>query len=169
MNDFGVTFKTERQMIHSLIAPSIDVMHITSDAFLEMQSIPKKYTCDGLNVNPSLHIESIPKDAVCLAIMMDDPDAPINTWNHWLVWNIPITHQIVENSKKGIAGMNDFSKHFYCGPCPMNGEHHYIFKVYALDTLLQLNAQTKKYQFEKAISGHVLAYGELIGKYTLNH
>ena len=155
-------------MIQTLQQPAIALMHVTSDGFIAMQSIPKKYTCDGVNVNPALHIESIPSQAVCLAIILDDPDAPINTWNHWLVWNIPITHLIAENSKKGITGMNDFSKHFYCGPCPMNGLHHYVFKVYALDTLLQLDAKTRKHQFEKAISGHVVGYGELVGTYKLN-
>ena len=127
--------------------------------------IPRKFTCDGINVNPSFSISFIPQDAISLAIIMEDPDAPINTWIHWIVWNIPITHLIQENCNLGINGLNDFSKHFYCGPCPMSGSHHYIFKFYALDTVLNLHANTRSLQLEKAMAGHVVAYGEFTGFY----
>ena len=144
---------------------SIKVLGVTSMAFINNGNIPKRYTCDGLNINPPLDISSIPLDAVSLAIIMEDPDAPINTWIHWLVWNIPVTHSLQENASRGVNGLNDFCKHFYCGPCPMSGTHHYVFKVYALDCLLNLHANTKKRELEKEMSEHILAYGELIGFY----
>ena len=144
---------------------SIKVLGVSSMAFINNGNIPKRYTCDGLNINPPLDISSIPLDAVSLAIIMEDPDAPINTWIHWLVWNIPVTHSLQENASRGVNGLNDFCKHFYCGPCPMSGTHHYVFKVYALDCLLNLHANTKKRELEKEMSDHILAYGELIGFY----
>lgn len=144
---------------------SLKVLKISSSAFINNGIIPKKYTCDGININPPLGITLIPEDAVSLAIIMEDPDAPINTWTHWLVWNVPITHSLHENAPQGIDGLNDFCKHFYCGPCPMSGTHHYVFKVYALDCLLNLHANTKKRELEREMSEHILAYGELTGVY----
>ncbi len=144
---------------------AIKNLSITSRVLEPDGEIPKKYTCDGLNVSPPLDIAFIPQQTVSLAVVMVDPDAPISTWTHWLVWNLPVAHQIRENTYLGKNGINDFSKHFYCGPCPMSGHHHYVFKVYALDKTFQLSLKTKRYDFEKAISGHVLAYGELTALY----
>ncbi len=153
------------QLAHVL---SIKTLHIHSDSFLENGLIPMRYTCDGLNVSPSLTVKFIPSNAISLVIIMEDPDAPINTWVHWLTWNIPVTQHIGENSKLGIEGLNDFCKNYYCGPCPMAGTHHYVFKVYALDALLNLKKNTKKHELEKAMSSHVVAYGDIVGLYRRN-
>ncbi|KAA9035662.1 YbhB/YbcL family Raf kinase inhibitor-like protein [Ginsengibacter hankyongi] len=149
--------------------PSVEVtnpeLKITSSAFNNNEYIPLKYTCDGDNISPSLEIEVIPEATKSLALIVDDPDAPIGTWVHWVVWNIPVTHHIKENDIKGIEGINDFQKNHYNGPCPPSGTHRYFFKIYALDALLRLPATTKKIELEKAMSDHILGFGELIGLY----
>lgn len=138
---------------------------VSSTSFQYQGMIPLKYTCDGININPPLDIEDIPEEAKCLALIVDDPDAPMGTWAHWLVWNIPVTHHISENGVHGIEGYNDFQQHHYGGPCPPSGTHRYFFKVYALDALLDLPPQTGKLQLEKAMSEHIIAFGELTGLY----
>lgn len=140
-------------------------LNVSSIAFGYESMIPVKYTCDGKNISPPLDIENIPKEAKCLVLIVDDPDAPVATWVHWLVWNIPVTHSIKENTVHGVEGINDFQLHKYRGPCPPSGTHRYFFKVYALNTLLLLPANTKKNQLEKAMSEHIIAFGEIIGLY----
>ncbi len=146
--------------------PVIQHLNVTSKSFSEGKTIPQKFTCDGININPSLDISFIPNRSKCLAILVEDTDAPINSWTHWLVWNIPVMHHIPENLKVGVNGLNDFSRSFYCGPCPMSGTHRYVFKVYALDSLIHLESRSKKNEFLRALSGHVLAYGELSAFFT---
>ncbi|MBX9781707.1 MAG: YbhB/YbcL family Raf kinase inhibitor-like protein [Chitinophagaceae bacterium] len=141
------------------------LLKITSAAFKERELIPVAYTCDGKNINPPLDIEDIPEETKCLALIVDDPDAPVNTWVHWLVWNIPVTHHIKENEVHGVEGTNDFQQYKYGGPCPPSGTHRYFFKVYALDTLLDLKPGSKKNELEKAMSNHILAFGTLTGLY----
>ncbi len=141
------------------------LLRVTSPAFMENEFIPSEYTCDGMNVNPPLNIENIPEEAKCLCIIVDDPDAPIHTWSHWLAWNIPVTHHIKENCVLGSEGLNDFLQHHYSGPCPPSGIHRYFFKVYALNELLHLSPETKKIQLEKAMSEHIIGFGEIIGLY----
>jgi Raf kinase inhibitor-like YbhB/YbcL family protein len=143
-------------------------LNISSTAFKADEMIPSKYTCDGININPPLDIKRVPEKAKCLSLIVDEPDAPIGTWVHWIVWNIPVTHHIKENEVHGPEGINDFQQHHYGGPCPPSGIHRYFFKVYALDVLLDLPANTKKLQLEKAMSDHILAFGELIGLYIRN-
>ena len=143
-------------------------LNISSTVFKEDDMIPPKYTCEGANVNPPLDIISIPEDAKCLVLIVDDPDAPKGTWVHWVVWNIPVTHHVKENHVPGKEGVNDFQQHRYGGPCPPSGTHRYFFKVYALDTLLDLPANTKKTELEKAMSEHIIGFGELIGLYKRN-
>ncbi len=143
-------------------------LRISSTAFQHEELIPVKYTCDGLNVNPPLDIEHIPEETKCLALIMDDPDAPKGTWVHWVVWNIQLTHHFNENEVPGMEGINDFQQHHYGGPCPPSGTHRYFFKVYALDVLLDLPANTNKVQLEKAMSDHIIAFGEMIGLYNRN-
>ncbi|HVX50771.1 MAG TPA: YbhB/YbcL family Raf kinase inhibitor-like protein [Chitinophagaceae bacterium] len=138
---------------------------IQSGAFRENEFIPSRYTCEGLNISPSLQIVGIPPQAKSLAVIVDDPDAPIRTWVHWVAWNIPATGSVRENSKTGIQGLNDFNKRRYCGPCPPKGTHRYFFKVYALDCLLNLPADTGKAALEKAMKPHILASGQLVGLY----
>ena len=138
---------------------------ITSPAFENEGVIPSKYTCDGENVNPRLNIDGLPEGTESLVLIVDDPDAPMGTWDHWTVWNIPPSERIEEDSVPGTEGLNDFGKHSYGGPCPPSGTHRYFFKVYALDTKLNLNGSSRKKDVEKAMKGHILAKGELIGLY----
>lgn len=140
-------------------------MEVNSPAFESEGFIPSKYTCDGENVNPALDIENIPLATKSLAIIVDDPDAPLGTWVHWVVWNVPVTHHIKENTVHGEEGLNDFQMHKYRGPCPPKGVHHYFFKVYALNDLLDLPFNTTKRELEKVMSEHIIGFGELVGLY----
>lgn len=142
------------------------LLEVISPAFDQDEIIPVKYTCDGINISPPLYINNIPNNAKSLSIIADDPDAGAKTWVHWVVWNIPVTHQLKENEVHGTTGLNDFGKKNYGGPCPPHGTHHYHFKVYALDTLLILPVNSGKQALEKAMSNHILAFGELTGKYS---
>ena len=118
---------------------------VKSSVFEPNKPIPKKYSCDGKDINPPLSIEGIPKEAKTLALIMDDPDAPSGTFDHWVVWNIPAsTNQIGEDTVPGIEGMNGARQQGYMGPCPPSGTHRYFFKVYALDTELNLGVKLKK-------------------------
>jgi len=138
---------------------------VTSPAFESNKLIPSKYTCDGDDVNPTLNIKGIPEETKSLVLIIDDPDAPMGTWDHWIVWNIPPTNKIEENSIPGSEGLNDFRKHSYGGPCPPSGTHRYFFKIYALDTKLNLDPNSRKKDVEKAMKDHILAKGELVGLY----
>jgi len=141
-------------------------LSVKSSAFEHGKLIPRKYTCDGQDINPPLTIEGIPKEAKTLVLAVDDPDAPSGTWDHWIVWNIPAsTSKIAENSVPGKEGVNSARRQGYMGPCPPGGTHRYFFKVYALDTQLSLDASSRKKDAEKAMQGHVLSKGELMGLY----
>jgi Raf kinase inhibitor-like YbhB/YbcL family protein len=140
-------------------------LKITSDAFEHGEKIPSRYTCDGANVNPSLKIFGVPENTKSLAVIVDDPDAPSGTWVHWVVWDIPVSEMIIEHSVPGSEGINDFGKKHYGGSCPPSGTHRYFFKVYALDTELDLDTSSTKSDLEKAMISHVLAMGELMGVY----
>ena len=138
---------------------------VTSPAFENNGFIPSKYTCDGDNINPVLLIEGAPEATQSLALIVDDPDAPMRTWDHWIVWNIPPTEKIEENRVPGTEGLNSSRRHSYGGPCPPFGTHRYFFKVYALDTRLAIEPNSKKKDVEKAMEGHILAKGEIVGLY----
>ena len=140
-------------------------MKITSPAFEHNQMIPRKYTCQGDDINPPLEISGIPQVAVSLVLINDDPDAPMGTWDHWIVWNIKPTGVIAENTVPGLQGKNSWKRNDYGGPCPPSGTHRYFFKLYALDTNLDLAAGADKAQVMKAMEGHVLADTQLIGLY----
>jgi Raf kinase inhibitor-like YbhB/YbcL family protein len=140
-------------------------MKISSAVFEPGKMIPEKFTCEGVDISPPLDIKDIPEETMCLALIVEDPDAPGGDWVHWLAWNIPVTHHIKENEVHGVEGINDFQQHSYGGPCPPSGTHRYFFKIYALDALLDLPAKTKKPQLEKAMSEHIIGFGELIGLY----
>ena len=138
---------------------------IRSPVFENNRLIPAKYTCDGEDVNPPLTIDGAPDETKSMVLVVDDPDAPMGTWDHWIVWNIPPTKKIEENTVPGTEGINDFRKHSYGGPCPPSGTHRYFFKVYALDAKLDLSSNSRKKYVEKAMQGHILAKGELVGLY----
>lgn len=144
-------------------------MEITSTAFANNKHIPSQYSCLGENINPPLSISKIPKNSKSLALLVDDPDAPVGDWVHWLVFNIkPTTQEIKENSipANSVIGLNSSGRNQYEGPCPPSGTHHYYFKIYALDTVLDLDQTTTKEIFLKNISGHIVDQNELIGLFA---
>jgi Raf kinase inhibitor-like YbhB/YbcL family protein len=144
-------------------------LKITSPAFQEGGEIPAKFSRDGGNANPALHISGTPAEAKSLVLIVDDPDAPVGLFTHWLVWNIdPKTADIAEHSvpSGAVQGTNDFSGHRYDGPQPPSGTHRYFFKIFALDQRLDLPAGAKRKQLDAAMKGHVIAQGQLMGRYT---
>jgi len=147
------------------MATKTQTLTVRSIEFSQDGHIPKKYSCDGENINPPLEISNIPEEAQTLALIVEDPDAPRGTFYHWLVWNIPPNESIAEGYVPGISGKNSFGKTGYGGPCPPSGEHRYFFKFYALDTELDLQADADKDILEQAMHGHIIAQGELMGKY----
>ena len=143
-------------------------MKITSSAFQQGANIPSKFTCDGSDTSPPLQITGIPSNAKTLVLIADDPDAPGGLFTHWLVWNLPPqTSSIAEGSSpRGVQGANDFGKSGYRGPCPPPGTHRYSFKVFALDRELDLRSGAKRSQVDNAMKGHIIAQGELVGRYA---
>ena len=143
-------------------------MKISSSAFQDGSVIPSKYTCDGEDINPPLEIKDIPEGTKSLVLIVDDPDAPMGTFLHWLVFNInPDVSLIEENSlpEGAVQGRNDFGKENYGGSCPPSGEHRYFFKIYALDSKLELAAGSNLKEVEEAIRGHILDEAQLVGLY----
>lgn len=145
---------------------NIQNIKVFSSAFTANGSIPGKYTCDGQNINPPLEFEGIPEEAKSLVLIVDDPDAPTKTFTHWIVWNIEPVAKIEEDSIPGIEGLNGFKKIGYGGPCPPSGTHRYFFRVYALDKKLDLKAGAGRKELENEMIGHIIAEGELMGKYS---
>lgn len=142
-----------------------NTLTIKSPAFENDSYIPEKYSCDGSNINPPLTIKNIPSNAKSIALIMDDPDAPKGTFDHWIMWNMELVTDIEENSAPGAQGLNGRKENKYTGPCPPSGIHHYHFKVYALDKILDIPENSDKAALQKAMEGHILAEGELIGLY----
>lgn len=142
-------------------------MKLFSPAFENGEAIPSEYTCDGADVSPSLTFSTIPENIKSFALIMDDPDAPMGTWVHWLIWNIPpnITGFSKGENITYPQGKNDFGKLDYGGPCPPSGTHRYFFKLYALDTMLELKEGANKNQLESAMSGHIIEKAQLMGTY----
>jgi len=146
---------------------------ITSTAFSEGSMIPQNYACDGEDISPPLAWSGVPDGTKSLALICDDPDAPMGTWVHWVLFNIPAhimelpakipPEKIIQNGAK--HGINDFRKFGYSGPCPPGGTHRYFFNFYALDAQIELDAGITKAEFLKAMKGHILAEGKLTGKY----
>lgn len=143
-------------------------MTITSPAFSTNGIIPPPYTCEGDNTNPPLDIKGVPKQTISLALSVEDPDSPNGTWQHWLAWGIaPDTRQIEPGELPAGAqeGMTDFGRSGYGGPCPAAGVHNYVFRLYALDIKPLLAPTADRKAFDQAISGHVLAQAELVGRF----
>ncbi len=150
------------------------VFQISSAAFSGNQMIPKKFTCDGADVSPELGWKDAPAGVKSFALIMDDPDAPVGTWVHWVLYNLPAdAKELPEGVTKqeqlpdgSVQGRNDFRKIGYGGPCPPAGKlHRYFFKLYALDTKLGLKPGASKSDVERAMKSHVLGETELIGRY----
>jgi len=143
-------------------------MKLTSPVFGQNQPIPATYTCDGANRHPPLIISQVPAKAQSLALVVEDPDAPAKTFTHWLLYDLPpSTRQIPEGEVplKGTDGVNDFGVLDYRGPCPPSGTHHYVFRLFALDTELDLAEGAIKEEVLAKMEGHVLDRAELIGIY----
>ncbi|MGQ9541449.1 MAG: YbhB/YbcL family Raf kinase inhibitor-like protein [Armatimonadota bacterium] len=149
-------------------------IRLTSTAFTDGGTIPQKYTCDGADVSPPLAWDNVPEGTKSFALICDDPDAPVGTWVHWVLFHLPADTRNLpeavppdkELPNGARQGTNDFRKIGYGGPCPPSGTHRYYFKLYALDTLLDLPAGISKAQLLKAMEGHVLAEGQLMGRYS---
>ena len=148
-------------------------IHVKSSAFGDGNLIPKKYTCDEIDVSPPLTWDNVPEGTQSFALISDDPDAPVGTWVHWILYNIPATARelpeavpadeiLADNARQGT---NDFRRIGYGGPCPPSGTHRYFFKLYALDTEMALDPGMTKMQLEKEMEGHILREGKLMGKY----
>ena len=148
-------------------------MELKSKAFEQGGLVPAKYTCDGEDISLPLNWSDTPAGTPSFALISDDPDAPVGTWVHWVIWNIPGSARALdENLPKSASlpngarqGTTDFRRVGYGGPCPPSGTHRYFFKLYALDTMLDLPASTTKKDLEKAMQGHILGQAELMGKY----
>lgn len=149
-------------------------LKLTSSAFKEGEMIPSKFTCNGADVSPALEWSNVPAGARSLVLICDDPDAPGRTWVHWVLYGVAPGHaslgegvaaaQVLEGM--GIQGKNDFKRIGYGGPCPPPGKpHRYFFKLYALDSILELKPGARKSEVERAMKGHVLAQGQLMGRY----
>ena len=140
---------------------------VTSAAFKSNSIIPQKYSCEGAETSPPLRIANVPSTAKSLALIVHDPDAPVQGgFTHWVMWNIDVNGDIPEGYKNAVEGLNGARQKGYKGMCPPSGTHHYHFIVYALDERLELDpSATDKAALEKAMEGHILAKGDLIGLY----
>lgn len=145
----------------------VSSLQITSAAFEQGAAIPVKYSCDGQDISPPLAWSGTPEEAQSLVLITDDPDAPVGTWVHWVMFDIPVdTNSLPEGVQDaGTDGNNSWGRTGYGGPCPPSGAHRYFYKLYALDTMLNLEPGATKEDVEKAMQGHILSQGELMGKY----
>jgi Raf kinase inhibitor-like YbhB/YbcL family protein len=159
--------------------PKKNTIRLESPAFTSGGAIPKLYTCDGKDVSPPLTWSGIPENARSVALVCEDPDAPRGTWTHWVIFDIPASVKelgegipaqervdLGTGGKTALHGKNDFGKTGYGGPCPPSGTHRYSFRIYALDGTLDLGPDTTRERLLGAIRGHVLAEGQLMGKYS---
>ena len=144
-------------------------LSISSPAFEHGRPIPPHFTADGDDVSPELTITGVPDGAASLALIMDDPDAPMGTWVHWVVWNIPANTAIIGEGSEPVGsagGRNSWGRTGYGGPAPPSGTHRYFFKLFALDTVLDLPPTADKAALEDAMEEHILDRTELMGTYA---
>lgn len=151
-----------------------DTMTITSPAFEHEKAVPKKFSCDGEDISPELNWTDAPEGTKSFALIMDDPDAPVGTFVHWVYFNIPADRSGLpegvpsglEPSTGGMQGKNSWGNNEYGGPCPPGGRHRYYFKLYALDTTLALDQGADKTELENAMEGHIIAESRLMGTFS---
>ncbi len=162
------TKKPKKEIKKKKETPQKISLKITSEDFVDKGKISQEFTCDGENISPPLTFSGIPSQSKSLALIMDDPDAPKGTFVHWVVWNIAPDKTSLEKGEKikAMIGKNDFGKAKYGGPCPPSGIHKYFFKLYALDSLLDLSKGSTKKELEKAMTGHIIEQASLVGKYS---
>ena len=147
---------------------------LTSEAFAQEGPIPAQYACTGSDISPSLTWSEPPAGAQSFALIMEDPDAPVGTWVHWVLFNIPVSSRGLTEAIPSEGTLSDGSMHGknsggnlgYNGPCPPSGTHRYFFKLYALDEMLGLSSGADKGELLKAMEGHILAQGELMGTFS---
>jgi len=156
-------------IIAAIIATSAS-FSISSSEFKDRENIPKRCTCQGDDYNPEIELSDFPDATKSLVLIMDDPDVIHNhsSYIHWIVWDIPPTTTIEENSTPGVTGKNSAGTYGYTGPCPASGVHRYYITVYALDVLLNLGKDSDKKSVEKAMEGHIIGKSELMGYYEKN-
>jgi hypothetical protein len=145
-------------------------MKIESSAFKEGGLIPQKFTCDGQDISPALAWSDMPANTKALVLIFDDPDAPMGTWDHWVLYNLPpettgLAEAVKTLPNGTLEGLNSWSKRGYGGPCPPDKMHRYYFKLYALDAPLELSPGASKKAVEAAMRSHILAEAQLMGKY----
>ncbi|MCP5109370.1 MAG: YbhB/YbcL family Raf kinase inhibitor-like protein [bacterium] len=145
---------------------------LTVDGFREGGTVPRRHTCDGEDLSPALEWEDAPVTTKSFVLIVDDPDAPVGTWNHWLLWDIPTDVNTIAESYRpgtlGVDGTSDFGRAGYGGPCPPrgHGQHRYFFKVLAMDVAsIELPARAKRAALDNAVRGHVLAEAQYMGRY----
>lgn len=158
-----------------IASPGVEIMDkkisssliIKSPAFSDNTMMPRKYSCQGDDINPPLEFQGIPSNAKSLVLIVEDPDAPMGTWDHWVLFNIPIINNISEDSipQGALQASNSWGNNSYGGPCPPSGTHRYMFRLYALDTMLSLDESANKSDVESAMQGHVIAQALLTGLY----
>lgn len=143
-------------------------MALASPSFNEGDPIPLKFSCDGEDISPELDWFGIPEGTVSLALIMDDPDAPGSTWVHWVLFNLPMDLSGLREGMTGVGqdGTNSWNRTGYGGPCPPSGTHRYFFKLYALDTNLDIKSGANKDALEEAMEGHILGQAELMGTFN---
>jgi Raf kinase inhibitor-like YbhB/YbcL family protein len=159
--------------------PKVSTIRLQSPAFTDCGTIPKVYTCDGKDVSPPLTWSGVHESARSLALVCEDPDAPSGTWTHWVIFDLPASVKelsegveaqervkMTPSGETAIQGKNDFKKTGYGGPCPPSGAHRYFFRIYALDIELSLGTTTTRPDLLRSIKGHVLAEGQLMGRYS---
>ena len=158
---------TEEPVAKEEEEPAMIEMTLTSPAFAQDEAIPLQFSCDGDDISPELAWAGIPEGAASLVLILDDPDAPVGTWDHWLLFDMPPDLEgLPQGGTAGTDGNNSWNRTGYGGPCPPGGTHRYFFKLYALDTTLDLPVGTAKGALEAAIEGHILGQVELMGTYT---
>lgn len=163
-----------KSMEDTMSTGSVERLMLTSTAFKEGEMIPRKYSCDGADISPPLKWNSVPSQTKSLALIADDPDAPMGTWVHWVIFNIPpnlteLPEEVPTASSLPdgtLQGKNDFRNIGYGGPCPPGGTHRYFFKLYALDAMLKLPAGSTKPNLLRAMQGHIVGEAQLMGKYS---
>ena len=165
----GLLWKLKPSQPQPMPPDSVSNLTISSPEFGQNQTIPTQYTCDGVDISPPLVVENLPTDAAVWALLVDDPDAPVGDWVHWLVWNIPAQQTSLpadwQPAPPAVVGQNSWGNMKYQGPCPPSGEHRYVFKVYALSQPLELAPGSSKAEFLQAVADKTIAYGELVGRY----
>jgi Raf kinase inhibitor-like YbhB/YbcL family protein len=162
----GVFFLNNKKNNNIIISPNS--MKLESSAFINNEIIPLKYTCDGENINPPLTISNAPKDAKTFILIMDDPDAPMGTWVHWTMWNIPYdTKEITERfaQQGAVEGLTSFGDIGYGGPCPQSGTHKYSFRIYAINKTIDLDSGATPDELKEKMGVGVVDSAELIGLY----